>query len=145
MDGFLPASSVTRRLSDIYSPIFSPATFLSPCESLPGRESVKVGRPNGRRSHTTCRRACCQKGLGLVTRSRHSDRNPKAGAGRGFLDAGAFIVTNRPHNNIECGSRATMALRLDSCRVAAPRRRSLPLETGHCSARADIEQLRFGE
>jgi hypothetical protein len=34
MDGFLPASSVTRRLSDIYSPIFSPVTFLSRCESL---------------------------------------------------------------------------------------------------------------
>ena len=40
MDGFLPASSVTRRLSDIYSPIFSPATFLSQCESLRGNEKT---------------------------------------------------------------------------------------------------------
>ena len=45
MDGFLPASSVTRRLSDIYSPIFLPASFLSLCESLLGRESEEVKGP----------------------------------------------------------------------------------------------------
>jgi hypothetical protein len=35
---------VTRRLSDIYSPISSPATFLSLCESLLARESEEVRR-----------------------------------------------------------------------------------------------------
>jgi hypothetical protein len=44
MDGFPPASCVTRRLSDIYSPISSPATFWSPCESLLARESEEVRR-----------------------------------------------------------------------------------------------------
>src|SRR5437899_1894363 len=45
-----PAGADLRRRID--APIFSPATFLSPCESLPWRESVKVGRPNGRDDHT---------------------------------------------------------------------------------------------
>ena len=44
MDGFPPASSVTRRLLDIYSPICSLATFLSLCESLLARESEEVRR-----------------------------------------------------------------------------------------------------
>ena len=44
MDGFLPASCVARRLSDIYSLISSPATFLSLCESLLARESEEVRR-----------------------------------------------------------------------------------------------------
>jgi len=44
MDGFLPASCVARRLSDIYLPISSPATFLSLCESLLARESEEVPR-----------------------------------------------------------------------------------------------------
>jgi hypothetical protein len=45
MDGFLPASCVARRLSDIYSPISSRVTFLSQCESLRRRERVKVWSP----------------------------------------------------------------------------------------------------
>src|SRR6266511_2064297 len=44
MDGFLPASCATRRLSDIYSPISSRVTFLSLCESLLARESEEVRR-----------------------------------------------------------------------------------------------------
>jgi hypothetical protein len=44
MDGFPPASSVTRRLSDIYSPICSPATFFFPSESLLAGESEEVRR-----------------------------------------------------------------------------------------------------
>src|SRR5580704_16241453 len=42
MDGSLPASCVTRRLSDIYSPISSPVTFWSRCGSLLARESEGV-------------------------------------------------------------------------------------------------------
>jgi len=34
MDGFRQASCVARHLSDIYSPIFSPATSLFLCDSL---------------------------------------------------------------------------------------------------------------
>src|ERR1022692_2316353 len=31
------------------------------------------------------------RGAGFLPESRHGDRNPKAGAGRGSLDAGAYI------------------------------------------------------
>ena len=42
MDWFLPPSCGTRRLSDIYSPIFWPATFLSLCKPLWRHESAAV-------------------------------------------------------------------------------------------------------
>ena len=44
MDGFLPANWGARRLSDLYLPISSPATFLSLCESLLAPESEEVRR-----------------------------------------------------------------------------------------------------
>src|SRR6266550_3493646 len=48
MDGLLQPSCVTPRLSDIYSPIFSPATFLSLCESLRGVNPKRSRAPSPR-------------------------------------------------------------------------------------------------
>jgi hypothetical protein len=63
-----PTRCVARRLSDIFSPIFLPATFLSPCKFLLGPKSVKVGRPKGD-DHTRPVDAPAVKGLRLVTSS----------------------------------------------------------------------------
>ena len=43
MDAFRQANCVERHLSDIYSPIFSPATFLCLCDSLWRHESLCEG------------------------------------------------------------------------------------------------------
>jgi hypothetical protein len=56
MDGFRQANWVARHLSDIYSPTFSPATFLSLCDSLSRHESLRsdvyvgaISRTHGQR------------------------------------------------------------------------------------------------
>ena len=96
MDGFLQASCVARRLSDIYSPIFSPATFLSLCDSLRRHESRRsvatcgVGRSpitTGFKSGSSCKRS-------QIAENVRWRRTCRTVGGRGGPDPHATFVTN---------------------------------------------------
>jgi hypothetical protein len=67
MDGFLPASYATRRLSDTCSPIFSPATLLSLCKcprpQEPTLDYVKDSRRTVLFLHLHSRRSVFISGL----------------------------------------------------------------------------------
>ncbi len=82
MDGFLQASCVAHPLSDIYSPTFSPATFLSLCESLRRHES---------------RRTCGHRRLPEAVRNQYHARSrgrpPRHGNVLNSVDARRRAVT----------------------------------------------------